>query len=174
MNAGASPAGRAFAIRNSDLHFDHGGTPEKSAGRIAETKEMARALGHEIQVWLPISILCRPTQKEVDDYLEYCIANGDWGAVDHIIDILTGTTGTRGFDAESFRKEIKSQRRVPGYGVSYVINGDPDHVARELAGLNAAGFDGAAIDFVNFLDEVPYFAQEVIPRLERMGIRKPV
>jgi FMNH2-dependent dimethyl sulfone monooxygenase len=42
-----------------------------------------------------------------------------------------------------------------------------------LARLHAAGFNGAAIDFVNYLDELPYFAQEVMPRLERMGIRKP-
>jgi len=40
--------------------------------------------------------------------------------------------------------------------------------------LHAAGFDGAAIDFVNYLDELPYFVQEVIPRLERMSIRRPV
>jgi FMNH2-dependent dimethyl sulfone monooxygenase len=174
MNAGASPAGRGFAIRNSDLHFDHCGIPEETSARIKETKEMARSQGKEIQVWLPVSILCRPTQKEVDEYLEYCIANGDWGAVDHVIDIMTGTTGTRSINAESFRKKVLSQRRVPGYGVAYVINGQPDHVARELARLHAAGFDGAAIDFVNYLDELPYFAQEVIPRLERMGIRKPV
>jgi len=39
--------------------------------------------------------------------------------------------------------------------------------------LHAAGFDGVAIDFINYLDELPYFAQEVLPRLERMGIRQP-
>ena len=78
MNAGASPAGRGFAIRNSDLHFDRCGIPEETAARIRQTKQMARDLGREVQVWLPVSILCRPTQKEVDEYLEYCIANGDW------------------------------------------------------------------------------------------------
>ncbi len=173
MNAGASQAGRGFAIRNSDLHFDHCGVPEETAVRIRETKQLARDVGREIQVWLPVSIVCRPTQKQVDEFLDYCIANGDWGAVDHVIDILTGSTGTRSFDTEAFRKKVKSQRRPPGYGVAYVINGEPDLVARELARLHAAGFDGAAVDFVNYLDELPYFAQEVLPRLERMGIRKP-
>jgi dimethylsulfone monooxygenase len=134
---------------------------------------MARDLGRESQVWLPVSIVCRPTQKQVDEFLDYCITNGDWGAVDHVIDILTGSTGSRSFDTEAFRKKVKSQRRPPGYGVAYVINGEPDSVARELARLHAAGFDGAAIDFVNYLDELPYFVQEVLPRLERMGIRKP-
>lgn len=156
------------------MHFDHCGIPEETSARIKETKQTARDQGREIQVWLPVSILCRPTQKEVDERLDYYIAQGDWGAVDHVIDIMTGATGTRSIDSEPFRKKVKSQRRVPGYGVGYVINGEPDHVARELARLHAAGFDGAAIDFVNYLDELPYFAQEVIPRLERMGIRRPV
>ena len=173
MNAGASSAGRGFAIRNSDLHFDHCGVPEETASRIQETKQKARDLGREIQVWLPVSVVCRPTQKEVDEYLDYCIANGDWGAVDHVIDILTSSTGTRSIETENFSKKVKSQRRVPGYGVGYVINGDPDTVARELYRLHRAGFDGAALDFVNYLDELPYFAQEVIPRLERLGARKP-
>jgi len=174
MNAGASPAGRGFAIRNSDLHFDHCGVPEDTAPRIQETKRLGRAQGHEMQVWLPVSIVCRPSQKEVDEYLDHCIANGDWAAVDHVIDILTGTKGTRSISAETFRQKVKGERRVPGYGVGYVINGTPDYVAKELNRLHAAGFDGAAIDFVNYLDELPYFVQEVIPRLERMSIRRPV
>jgi alkanesulfonate monooxygenase SsuD/methylene tetrahydromethanopterin reductase-like flavin-dependent oxidoreductase (luciferase family) len=173
MNAGASPAGRAFAIRNSDLHFDHCGRPEDAKDRIQETKRLARAQGREIQVWLPVSVLCRPSQKEVDAYLDHCIKNGDWAAVDHVIDLLTGAKGTRSIAHQEFREKVRGERRVPGYGVGYVICGDPDHVARELSRLHAAGFDGAAIDFVNYLDELPYFIQEVIPRLEKMGVRRP-
>jgi alkanesulfonate monooxygenase SsuD/methylene tetrahydromethanopterin reductase-like flavin-dependent oxidoreductase (luciferase family) len=40
--------------------------------------------------------------------------------------------------------------------------------------IHDAGLDGIIISFVNYLDELPYFAQEVLPRLERMGIREPV
>lgn len=174
MNAGASPAGRTFAIRNSDLHFDLCKTPEDAAVRIKESKEMAREAGREIQVWLPISIVCRPTQREADEYVDHCIAHADWGAVDHLIDIFTSTTGTRSIDVESYRDQVKSLHRVPGYGVGYVIHGDPDRVAQELHRLHAAGFEGAALDFVNYLGELPYFAQEVIPRLEQMGLRRPV
>ena len=49
-----------------------------------------------------------------------------------------------------------------------------DMVAKELARLSEAGFDGVAIGFVNYRQELPYFVQEVIPRLERMGLRRPV
>jgi alkanesulfonate monooxygenase SsuD/methylene tetrahydromethanopterin reductase-like flavin-dependent oxidoreductase (luciferase family) len=62
---------------------------------------------------------------------------------------------------------------VLGYGGSYSIRGTPDHVAHELKRLHDAGFGGTAMAFVNYLQELPYFVQEVIPRLERIGIRHP-
>jgi alkanesulfonate monooxygenase SsuD/methylene tetrahydromethanopterin reductase-like flavin-dependent oxidoreductase (luciferase family) len=54
---------------------------------------------------------------------------------------------------------------------SYCVVGDPDAVAREFARLRAAGLDGLAINFVDYLRELPYFAAEVLPRLETLGLR---
>jgi alkanesulfonate monooxygenase SsuD/methylene tetrahydromethanopterin reductase-like flavin-dependent oxidoreductase (luciferase family) len=62
------------------------------------------------------------------------------------------------------------ERRVLARGV-YCAIGDPDTVAEELARLHAAGFDGLALNFANYLAELPYFAQEVLPRLERLKLR---
>jgi len=69
MNAGSSPAGRRFAIRNSDLHFDTRLDPANAAARIRETKELARQHGHEIQVFTTGTVICRPTRKKAEDYL---------------------------------------------------------------------------------------------------------
>jgi dimethylsulfone monooxygenase len=49
--------------------------------------------------------------------------------------------------------------------------GDPDSVARDMARLAALGLKGIAVSFVNFLDELPYFCAEVLPRLTRSGLR---
>ena len=54
------------------------------------------------------------------------------------------------------------------------IVGDPDYVAQQLADLSRAGLTGIAVSLVNYYDELPYFADEVIGRLERMGIREKV
>jgi alkanesulfonate monooxygenase SsuD/methylene tetrahydromethanopterin reductase-like flavin-dependent oxidoreductase (luciferase family) len=54
------------------------------------------------------------------------------------------------------------------------IVGDPDHVAKQLADLAGAGLTGIAVSLVNYCDELPYFADEVIGRLERMGLREKV
>jgi FMNH2-dependent dimethyl sulfone monooxygenase len=61
---------------------------------------------------------------------------------------------------------------VLSYGGSYSIRGDADHVARELKALHDAGFDGVAMGFVNYLDELPFFVREVVPRLQAMGLRE--
>ena len=50
--------------------------------------------------------------------------------------------------------------------------GDPDTVAREMAQLTAAGLAGIAVSFVNYLEELPYFCAEVLPRLARLGLRE--
>jgi alkanesulfonate monooxygenase SsuD/methylene tetrahydromethanopterin reductase-like flavin-dependent oxidoreductase (luciferase family) len=52
------------------------------------------------------------------------------------------------------------------------IVGDPDTVTRELAQIAAAGAKGIALSFVNYLDELPFFRDEVLPRLARMGLRE--
>ncbi len=49
--------------------------------------------------------------------------------------------------------------------------GDPDQIAQTLADLSRAGLRGIGFSFVNYLKELPYFCDEVLPRLERMGIR---
>ena len=52
------------------------------------------------------------------------------------------------------------------------IVGDPDLAAHELARLAAAGAKGVAISSVNYVDELPFFCAEVLPRLARMGWRE--
>ncbi len=49
--------------------------------------------------------------------------------------------------------------------------GDPETVTQQLARLASAGLTGIAVSFVNYLDELPYFCAEVLPRLARLGLR---
>jgi dimethylsulfone monooxygenase len=45
-------------------------------------------------------------------------------------------------------------------------------VAKQLVGLSEAGVTGIGLSFVNYLAEVPYFCEEVLPRLARVGVRQ--
>ena len=173
MNAGSSPAGRAFAIRHSDLHFDGVRLPEESTARIDETKRLAREAGREVQVWTPVGIVCRPTRREADEYMRYLVERADRAAIGNVIDIRANDARGRTDDGGAgppASGESDPERQVLARG-AYCAVGDPDLVADELARLHGVGFDGLAINFVDYLRELPYFAQEILPRLERRGLR---
>lgn len=175
MNAGSSPAGRQFAIQHSDLHFDALHTLEDSRTRLGETKRLARQHGREIQVWTPVGIVCRPSQRQAEDYMHHVVEHADWGALGYLTERQTVEAEARP-DAEVIRQRrasVQVARRVLARS-AYCTIGDPDAVARELALLASLGFDGLAINFVDYLAELPYFVETVLPRLERLGLRAPI
>lgn len=49
--------------------------------------------------------------------------------------------------------------------------GGPDEVAGHLIHLAERGIGGVAVSFVNYLDELPFFCDEVLPRLDAAGLR---
>jgi alkanesulfonate monooxygenase SsuD/methylene tetrahydromethanopterin reductase-like flavin-dependent oxidoreductase (luciferase family) len=51
--------------------------------------------------------------------------------------------------------------------------GTPDDVADEIERFHRAGFGGMTLSFMDYVSELAYFAQEVLPRLEAKGIRVP-
>lgn len=55
------------------------------------------------------------------------------------------------------------------YPGAYPFVGTPDAIAHEMAKMSAAGLAGVAVAFVDYLREIPFFIQEVLPRLERLG-----
>jgi alkanesulfonate monooxygenase SsuD/methylene tetrahydromethanopterin reductase-like flavin-dependent oxidoreductase (luciferase family) len=172
MNAGSSPDGRSFAIRYSDLHFEGVKMPEESVERIAETKRRAREHGREVQVWTPAGVVCRPSQREAEEFTRYVVEHIDVGAVGNLAERQQRDAPDRG-DVEGVvvvAGEGPAERQAIARG-NFCAIGDPDQVARQIGRLAGAGFDGLAINFVNYLDELPYFVQEVLPRLERLGLR---
>jgi len=162
------------------MHFDGVRSPEASLDRIAETRRLADALGRDLQVWTPVGVICRPTRRQADDYLGYLVEHADWGALGHLAELHASDARTRtdtegvlrhtGAISQHASVEGPLERQVLARG-SYCAVGDADHVTQELLRLHAVGFDGLVLNFVNYLDELPYFAHEVLPRLERQGVR---
>ena len=77
-----------------------------------------------------------------------------------------------------------AQQRVPGRPLralpgalhaghgGYPLIGSPDQVADELERISQTGMAGIAFGMCNFLEEMPFFVQEVLPRLEAKGLRR--
>ena len=91
----------------------------------------------------------------------------DWGAVDGMLAIKNITPQTVGDEEYEKKREYFASRAIGGYP----FVGTPDRIAEELADLSRAGVRGIAFSLVNYLDELPFFRDEVLPRLERMGVR---
>ena len=172
MNAGTSPQGRQFAIDLSDMHFDAVRTPDEDTARVADSKRLARESGRTLQVWTPIGVVCRPTQREAEEFTAHIIEHADLGAVGNLHELhrRDAKDPETNVSAFVFSGEGPVERRVLARG-NFCAIGDPDRVASQIAGLHRVGFDGLALNFVNYLDEFPYFVQEVLPRLEAMGVR---
>jgi dimethylsulfone monooxygenase len=170
MNAGSSGEGRAFAVRNADFLFTVVADIAQGARDVTKVKAAAAEIGRKLQVFTTAYIVCRPTAAEAGDYHEYYAKeHADWPIVERAMALNQ-------LDAKSFPPEVFTlfrERFAGGFG-TYPIIGDPDTVADMLAQISAAGFNGVAISFVNYTDEFPYFRDEVLPRLERKGLRRSV
>ena len=172
MNAGSSGPGQAFAMRNCDAYFT---ATAESRQSVEATKKMiegikgeARAIGREIEVFTVGQVTCRPTQKEAEDYYRYAIIEqADWGSVDGMLTIKNITPQTVGAQEFQKKREYFASRAIGGYP----FVGTPDRIAQEFADLSRGGVRGIAFSMVNYLDELPLFRDEVLPRLERMGVR---
>jgi FMNH2-dependent dimethyl sulfone monooxygenase len=172
MNAGASATGQAFAVKNCDAFFFQASRTslEETAQSAKKAQDAARAHGRDIGCYTVGVITCRPTRKEAEEYFHYSIVeHADWSAVDSILAMRKLSPETVGMEKYLMHRSQYAQ----GNGGLPIV-GDPDHVAQQLADLSRAGLTGIAVSLVNYCDELPYFADEVIGRLERMGLREKV
>ena len=172
MNAGSSGAGQQFALRNCDAFFTATGASRSSldgiAARVTEVKADARSHGKDIDVYTIGQVICRPTQKEAEDYHRHAnVDNADWGAVERMMALRNITRANTGAAEFETKRNFFAANSIGGYP----FVGTPDKIAEELAIVSRAGVKGIAFSFVNYNDELPYFRDEVLPRLARMGLR---
>jgi alkanesulfonate monooxygenase SsuD/methylene tetrahydromethanopterin reductase-like flavin-dependent oxidoreductase (luciferase family) len=170
MNAGASATGQTFAIKNCDAFFLQASRSslEETQKKVRAAQMAAREQGREIGCYTVGVVTCRPTGKEAEEYFHHCIEEcADWSAVDIIL-------GKKNISPQTVSmEEFLKQRSGYAQGMGGLpIVGDPDHVASQIADLSKAGLTGIAISLVNYINELPYFCDEVIGRLERMGLRE--
>lgn len=170
LNAAGSPEGREFATKNANFLFTPAIDLERSKEEVVELKEQGSAIGKDIDVLTFTTVVCRPTQKEADDYLEhYAQKNADWEAVDNLISLQFA-------HAQSFPHDLMAlirDRFAAGHG-GYPLVGTPEKVAAGIEMIRDAGFGGITLAFVDYAKEFPYFRDEVMPLLEKRKIRKPV
>ena len=183
MNAGSSDTGRAFALRNCDAFFTSTGASrlaaagtgtdqaslfERTAQMVADVKAAAQKFGRDIDVYTQGQVICRPTQHEAEAYHRHAnVENADWAAIERMLALKNITPQNTNADEFAAKRNLQAESGIGGYP----FIGTPDKIAEEFANLARAGVRGIAVSFVNYLEEAPYFCAEVLPRLERIGLR---
>lgn len=164
VSAGSSSAGRSFAARRADAWFTVILSEDEVAGDIAAFR---RTAGRSMDVLGSGHMFCRPSRKEAEEYYHHLVHdNGDWDAADTLLrEVFPNSESIPAERLESMRERFCS-----GHG-TYPLLGSPDDIAATLVRFHEAGLDGLAIALPNYLEDFPILRDEVLPRLEKAGLR---
>ncbi len=167
INAAGSGQGREFAVRNANFLFTPAIDLSRSSEEIGALKQQAKQVGRDVDVLTFSHVVCRPTEAEAQSYLEHSgKTHADWDAVDNLVRLQFA-------HAQSFPHDLLAlirDRMAAGHG-GFPLTGTPEQVADGLTALHAAGFRGTTLSFVDYVEEFPYFRDNVLPLLEQRGIR---
>lgn len=167
ISAGHSTRGRAFAMRHADALF----TSITELENAAEEIRTARALGEHgerVPIYASGHMVCRATRKEADEYYHHLVYElGDWADLDIWVERLTRNRTMPYASMERYK-----ERLISGLG-TFLVKGSYDDCAQTLKHMHDAGLDGMAVAFVDHLNDVPGLCHEIVPRLERLGLRNP-
>lgn len=168
MSAAHSPAGRDFAVRTSDYIFTTFVELADAQHMIADVRNRAADVGRNVGVFTACHIVCRPSQKEAEDYYQhYAVTAADCAAVDTHMAMKQTMSGSH--DPVAY---ARYRQRFAGGAGTYALVGTADYIVEQMVNMQAAGFAGTAMSFVNYLDELPYFVAEILPRLAAAGLRQ--
>ena len=176
MSAGFSPKGRDFAARAADVLFLNVTDLEQVPPLLADVAAHMERHNRAIDVYTMGHVVCRPTRQDAEAYFHYFaeeMSDPEGQAYYRQNRGLTVTDGTRQI-ARPMRNRFHQATGLNyagAYPGVYPFVGTPDDVAEEMARMSATGLAGCTVAFVDYLKEIPYFLQEVLPRLERLGVR---
>jgi FMNH2-dependent dimethyl sulfone monooxygenase len=166
LNAAGSGQGREFASKNANFLFTPAIDLERSKGEVAELKAMGQNKGRKVDVLTFSHVVCRPSEAEAKARWQEILDNADWAAVDNLVALQFA-------HAQSFPHDLLAlirERMAAGHG-GFPLVGTPEQVADGICSLHATGFRGTTLSFVDYVEEFPYFRDNVLPILHARGIR---
>jgi alkanesulfonate monooxygenase SsuD/methylene tetrahydromethanopterin reductase-like flavin-dependent oxidoreductase (luciferase family) len=165
ISAGNSGAGLAFAGRHADCLFTSVRELDELSGKVTQLQKNRPA--GSAGIYASGHLICKPTAKEAEEYYHYLVyEHGDWEAAEHTVKIRTRGGSTSGAKLAQMKEVI-----ISGTG-TYPVVGSYDAVADRFRQLSDCGLDGMAVGLVNYIDDMPALRDEVLPRLQRLGLRE--
>jgi alkanesulfonate monooxygenase SsuD/methylene tetrahydromethanopterin reductase-like flavin-dependent oxidoreductase (luciferase family) len=170
MNAGGSDRGMRFACEHADMCFVilRSEDPESCRAQIDAYKRTAREFGREVQVWTYCPVVQRDTRAEAQAYLHYYAVEMEDGPS---LDAWSAGLGAQTHILPPEKLRDFRMRFAAGAGGNMLV-GTATDIADQLEGFHEAGLDGVLLTWVDFMDGLERFNRDVMPELERRGLRE--
>ncbi len=169
VSAGSSPAGMDYATSHVDIIFatsPTGADPDKACAslpqHIASIKAQARAKGREVKILVNPHVICRPTEQEAQAWYRRIRDERDEEALSHFFNAFMGG------DQSSWRQHSALDWAVGG---NLHLVGTPAMVVEWFVRLRQAGVDGVQVNFFDFVPDLDYFIEAVLPLMQQAGLR---
>ncbi len=167
MNAAFGPPGRNFAAQHCDYLFSTFAELEDGKKHVLDIRERAGAVGREVGIYTVCHVVCRESQAEAEDYYHrYAVTDADHAAVDY--HMASKKEFANSHDKSAF--DMYRKRFAGGAG-SFPLIGTPEKIVETLAAIAEQGYAGAALTFVNYTYELPFFCDRVLPLMKQAGLR---
>jgi len=169
VSAGNSKTGSDFAARNADCLFTTVSPKHEDLQSKLRAFRDAAPPGQLRNIFASCHLMIRRTRKEAEDYHHYIVyEKGDWEAADYALNLRGQRINA--WIATDDEKKLKA-RLISGAGFPLV--GSYDDAVETMQRLHGAGLDGLALGMINYVNDFPAIRDELLPRMERVGLREP-
>ena len=166
VNATSSGAGQRFAEKHSDIMFITRPASKDVFAAIGERNELikreARQAGREMKTIINPHVICADTEKEARARRQHFIDTADEVALENFFKLITGG------DTVSWKGAVKDDLAVGG---NMQVVGTPEQVVEQFVKLSEAGCDGIQVNFFDYLPDLEYFGEKVLPLMKEAGLR---
>jgi FMNH2-dependent dimethyl sulfone monooxygenase len=169
VNAASSGAGLEYATRHSDLIFitsPAGADLDKACAALPahneRIKSLARANGRDIRTIINPHVIARETEAEARAQYQAILDYQDPVAADNFYATFAGG------DQSSWKGNTRDQWVIGG---NVHIVGTPEQVVDGFQRLADAGCDGVQVNFYDFLPDLDFFGDRVLPLMKQAGLR---
>lgn len=169
VNAASSGAGLAYAVKHSDLIFitsPAGADPDKACETLPahneRIKKAARELGRDVRTIINPHVICRETEKEARAQYQAILDHQDPVAADNFYAAFSGG------DQASWKQATRDNWVIGG---NVHLVGTPEMIVEYFQRLHRAGCDGVQVNFYDFLPDLEFFGDRVLPLMHQAGLR---
>src|SRR5262249_41454622 len=142
---------------------------EGAKAQIDHLKQMAHSHGRQTRIWIHVYVVCRESEKEAKDYLNYYVyEKGDWEAAGNLLKIF----GLHNQPPHARPRNDHKDHFIPGRGGS-PLGGTGEQIVDKLEKLADRGVGGCLTSWVRYKEERAQWNGGSLPLMGRGGLRAP-